>query len=58
MGHDDDRLAHFRLDAAELAMKFGSRQRIQRPEWFVHEKNRRIGSKRAGHTHALALAAG
>src|SRR5207248_354049 len=42
--HDDDRFPHARLDAPELAMQLGARERVERAERFVHQQNRRIGS--------------
>ncbi len=55
---EHDGLAHPLLNAPELAMNLGARDRIERAERLVHEQNRRIGGERAGDADALPLTAG
>ena len=55
--HDDDGLAQRGLDAAELAVQLGARQRIERAERLVHQQDRWIDGERPRHADALALAA-
>jgi hypothetical protein len=42
----------------EFTLEFRARDGIERAERFIHQENRRIGRKRAGHADALTLAAG
>ena len=52
------RLAHARLDAAELLLQLAARDRIERAERFVHQQHRRIGGQRPRDADALPLSAG
>ena len=51
------RLAQTVLDAAELAVQLGTRDRIERAERLVHQENRRIDRQRPRNADALPLAA-
>ena len=55
---EDDGLVEAASEVAEFALKFGARDRIERAEGLVHQKNGRIGREGAGDANALALAAG
>ena len=46
------------LNAAELDVQLGARERIERAERLVHQENRRIGRQRARDADALPLSAG
>ena len=46
-----------RLDAAELGVQLGARQRIERAERLVHQQHRRIDGQRARDADALPLSA-
>ena len=52
-----DGLPQVALDALELALQLGSRDRIERAERLVHQQHRRIGGQRARHADTLALPA-
>jgi len=55
---EDDGLAEAAGQGAELALKLGAGDGIERAEGFVHQQNWRIGSESAGNANALTLAAG
>ena len=57
MRDEDDRLPHLLLNAAELAVHFRARDRIERAERLVHQQDRRVARQRARHADALTLAA-
>ena len=44
--------------ARELASHFLARDRVERAERFIHEKDRRVRRQRTCQTHTLALASG
>ncbi|HEY3161993.1 MAG TPA: hypothetical protein VGJ78_23685, partial [Vicinamibacterales bacterium] len=54
---DDDCFANPLLNASELRVQFGARERIQCAEWLVHQQDRRIDCKGARHTDPLTLPA-
>ena len=55
---DDDGLADPLLNAAELALQLGPRDRVERAERFVHQQHRRIGRERPRDADPLPLPAG
>ena len=46
------------LEASELVLEPGPDDRVDRPEWLVHQQDRRVGGQRPGHTDPLLLPAG
>src|SRR3954471_9421162 len=46
------------LQSAELFLNLGTRDWIERAEWFIEEKDRGIGSQSPRHSDSLALASG
>ena len=58
MRDDDDGLADALLDAAELPLELGTRDRIERAERFVHQQHGGIGGERPRDADPLPLAAG
>src|SRR5262245_2368485 len=54
----DDGLANLRLNAMELAVHLGPRQRVERAERLVHQQNRRVDGQSARNAYALSLSAG
>ena len=57
VGHEDHRRLQLPLNPEEFALQLHTRHRIQRAKRLVHQEDRRIDGERAGHAHALALAA-
>ena len=55
MRDEDDRLAHLPLNAEELVLQTLSRDPVDRPEGFIHEQDRGVGTEGPSHTHALTL---
>ena len=58
VGDEDDSFVEAASEGPEFALKFGAGDGIEGAEGFVHQKNRRIGSKSAGDADSLALSAG
>ncbi len=54
---ENDGLAETAGEGAELALKFGAGDRIERAKRLVHKKDGRIGRESARDADALALAA-
>ena len=57
VGDEDDRLRHLVVQAAELLLEAGARDRVEGAEGLVHQEHRRIGCEGTGEPDALALAA-
>jgi hypothetical protein len=55
---EHNRLAKSPGESAEFALEVRASHRVERAEWLVHEKDRRVDSERASNANALALAAG
>jgi hypothetical protein len=55
VGDQDHRHMQLGMDAVELASYFRARDRIECPERFVHEENRRIGGQRPRQPDSLTL---
>ncbi len=58
VGNEDNGFAETPSQRAEFALQLGAGNGVERAEGFVHEEDGRVGSKGAGDTDALALAAG
>lgn len=58
MRHEQNGSLKSLLDALELAVQLGTRDRIERSKRLVHQEHRRIGRKRAGQADALPLPTG
>ena len=57
VGDEDDGFLQAILQGAKFALQFIASDRIESAEGLVHQQNRRIGGKGAGHADPLALAA-
>ena len=57
MSDEDDGLSEAASEGAELALKLGARNGIERAKGLVHQENWRIRGESAGHPDTLALAA-
>ena len=55
---ENDGFAEAAGERAEFALKFGTGNRIEGAERFIHQQDRRIRGESAGDADALALAAG
>src|SRR5574337_1815571 len=49
--HHDDGLVELFLNAVELVMQFGARERIERPERLIHQDHWRVSGKRPCEPH-------
>jgi hypothetical protein len=58
VGDEDYGFVETASEGPEFALKFGAGDGIEGAEGFVHEENRRIGSKSTGDADTLALTAG
>ncbi len=58
VGDEHDGLADLRLQLQELVLQPVADDRVDRPERFVHQHDRRVGRERAGDTDPLLLASG
>jgi hypothetical protein len=58
VGDKHHRLAHLLLKPQELVLEPRPVDRVDRPEWLVHQHQRRVRGKPPGHANALSLTAG
>ncbi len=58
VGYEHDGLAEASSDVRELALHFGTCNRIESAEWLVHQKYGRIGGQSACDADALTLSTG
>src|SRR5215467_9178555 len=58
VGDENNGFRHVDGQAEKLALEFGASNRIECTEGFVHKEDSRVSCQGAGHTDALALAAG
>src|SRR5262249_51354961 len=57
VGHKDNRFSQTGGERTEFALQLSPRDRVECPEWLVHQQDLGIGSESTRHTNALPLSA-